>query len=32
MDNPTDTNIIGRKGLKFNKMTGAYTPELWDED
>jgi hypothetical protein len=32
MDDPTDENIIGRKGLKFNKLTGAYTPELWGEN
>jgi hypothetical protein len=32
MDDPTDTNIIGRKGLRFNKLTGAYTPSIWGED
>ena len=32
MDDPTDTNILGRKGLKFNKKTGAYTPSLWGDD
>lgn len=32
MDNPTDTNIIGRKGLKFNKLTGAFTPSIWGEE
>jgi len=31
MDNPSDENIIGRKALRFNKLTGAYTPSLWRE-
>ncbi len=31
MDDPTDKNIIGRKALRFNKLTGAYTPSLWRE-
>ena len=31
MDNPSDENMIGRKSLKFNKLTGAYTPSLWEE-
>lgn len=29
-DDPTDTNIFGRKGLKFNKLTGAYVPDFWE--
>ena len=32
MDDPTQTNIIGRKGLKFDKNSGAYVPELWGKD
>lgn len=32
LDDPTKTNILGRKGLKFNKETGAYEPELWREN
>jgi hypothetical protein len=31
MDDPSDENIIGRKALRFNKLTGAYTPSLWRE-
>lgn len=31
MDDPTDTNILGRKGLKFDKKSGAYVPSLWKE-
>jgi len=31
-DNPTETNILGRKGLKFDKKSGAYIPELWGKD
>lgn len=30
-EDPTETNILGRKSLKFDKKTGAYTPELWEE-
>lgn len=30
-DDPTETNILGRKGLKFDKKSGAYVPELWEE-
>lgn len=31
-DDPTETNILGRKGLKFDKESGAYVPELWRDD
>ena len=31
-DDPTETNILGRKGLKFDKKSGAFIPELWRED
>lgn len=31
-DNPTDTNILGREGLKFNKKSGAYIPSFWIGD
>ena len=30
MDDPTDNNIIGRKGLKFDKESGAYVPSTWE--
>jgi hypothetical protein len=29
-DDPTKENI-NRDGLKFNKLTGAYTPSFWNE-
>lgn len=32
MDDPTDTNILGRKGLKFDKKSGAYVPSIWGDD
>jgi len=28
-DDPTDTNILGRKGLKFDKKSGSYIPDFW---
>jgi hypothetical protein len=31
-DDPAETNILGRKGLKFDKKLGAYVPSLWSED
>lgn len=31
-DDPTKTNILGRKGLKFDKKSGAYIPSLWGEE
>ena len=31
MDDKTKENM-DRKSLKFNKLTGAYVPELWGED
>lgn len=31
-DDPTETNILGRKGLKFDKKSGAFVPSLWSED
>lgn len=31
MDDPTKTNILGRKGLKFDKKSGAFVPSLWSE-
>jgi hypothetical protein len=31
-DDPAETNILGRKGLKFDKKSGAYVPSLWSED
>jgi len=32
MDDPTETNILGRKGLKFDKESGAYVPSIWGDD
>ncbi len=32
VDDPTETNILGRKGLKFDKNSGAYVPSLWGKD
>lgn len=32
MKDPTDTNILGRKALKFDKETGAYVPSIWGDD
>lgn len=32
MEDPTDTNIIGRKNLKFNKKSGAFIPDFWLEE
>lgn len=32
MDDPTDTNIIGRKSLRFDKKSGAYIPDFWGEE
>lgn len=29
---PTKTNILGRKGLKFDVKSGAYIPSIWDEE
>lgn len=31
MDDPTDTNILGRKSLKFDMKSGAYIPSNWGE-
>lgn len=28
-DDPTKSNMMGRKGLKFDKDSGAYIPSLW---
>jgi hypothetical protein len=28
-DDPTETNILGRKGLKFDKKSGSYIPDFW---
>lgn len=30
MDDPTASNIIGRKGLKFSDLLGAYVPDSWE--
>lgn len=32
MEDPTDTNILGRKGLKFDMKSGAYVPSIWGDD
>ena len=32
MKDPTDTNILGRKALKFDKESGAYVPSIWGDD
>jgi len=32
MEDPTDTNILGRKALKFDKESGAYVPSIWGDD
>jgi len=29
MDDKTETNIMGRKSLRFDKKSGAYIPDFW---